>query len=180
MGCDTRGRIKGYISHEDICNFIHQKYDKNVKNGVSKKIYCQISKCDFDFKINEHSQDMNNWYITSGFICFKYHDICTSIFYDYSNLNTLENLEYYSSKGLRELVETETTYISMRCCNESVKIIKEIVAHFGGGWVDNDDCDTEDYYPISVDVDGNIEPVRYVTMDEVRKIFGNNVVIKDR
>lgn len=62
---------------------------------------------------------------------------------------------------------------------ESVEIIKEIVAHFGGGWVDDNDCDDDPYYPyypVVTNVNGNIKPVRYVTMEEIRKVFGNNVL----
>ena len=32
MGCDTKGKIKGYVKHEDICNFIKENWDKNVVN----------------------------------------------------------------------------------------------------------------------------------------------------
>lgn len=28
MGADTHGKIKGFVRHEDIFNFIVQKYDK--------------------------------------------------------------------------------------------------------------------------------------------------------
>ena len=39
MGCDTCGRIKGHIRHENIVNFIRQKWDGNVRNEVRKHIY---------------------------------------------------------------------------------------------------------------------------------------------
>lgn len=77
------------------------------------------------------------------------------------------------------MVRSETTFISLSYYGSSVEIIKEIVAHFGGGWVDDNDCDDYPYYPVAINVDGNIEPVRYVTMEEIRKVFGNNVVIKE-
>lgn len=180
MGCDTCGKIKGYIKHEDILNYIRQKWDKNAKDTVEKKIYKSISECDWKFKINEHSEDFDNWYIICGFISFKYHEEDRMLFYDYDNLNHYENLDYYSKRGLSELVETETTYILLGYYGGSVEIIKEIVAHFGGGWVDENDCDDKEYYPVNVNVDKNIEPARCVTMDEIRKVFGNNIIIVER
>lgn len=41
MGVDTKGYIKGYVSADEIVNFIRQKYDKNAENHVTcKKIWC--------------------------------------------------------------------------------------------------------------------------------------------
>ena len=31
MGCDTVGRIKGFVSHQEIADFIKEKYDKNAQ-----------------------------------------------------------------------------------------------------------------------------------------------------
>lgn len=42
MGCDTCGRIKGHIRHENIVNFIRQKWDGNVRNEVRKHIYYEV------------------------------------------------------------------------------------------------------------------------------------------
>ena len=179
MGCDTHGKIKGYVKHEDILNFIRQKYDRNAKADVNRRIMFPISECTWKYKINEHSESNENDYIDQGVICFKYNNEDRMLMYCYDNLNHYENLEYYSKCGLSELVESETTFISLGCWGSSVEIIKEIVAHFGGGWVDDNDCDDKEYYPINANVDGNIEPVRYVTMEEIRKVFGNNVVIKE-
>lgn len=179
MGCDTHGKIKGYARHEDILNFIRQKWDKNAKGKVEKSVCNPISKCDWKFKINEHSEDVDNWYTICGFISFKYYGEDRMLSYSYSNLNHYENLEYYSKCGLSELVESETTFISLGCWGSSVDIIKEIVAHFGGGWVDDNDCDDEEYYSVNVAVDKSIKPVRYVTMDEIRKVFRDNIMIKE-
>ena len=59
-----------------------------------------------------------------------------------------------------------------------MEIIKEIVAHFGGGWIDENDCDDEDYYPIELNVDGSIKQVQYITMEDVYEKFGSVVIIK--
>ena len=75
------------------------------------------------------------------------------------------------------MVESETTYLSLGYWGSSIEIIKEIVAHFGGGWIDENDCDDKEYYPIELDVDGNIKPVQYVTMNDIYEKFGSVVVI---
>ena len=38
MSIDTHGKIKGFVRHEDILNFIRQKWDKNVKDSIEKKL----------------------------------------------------------------------------------------------------------------------------------------------
>lgn len=46
------------------------------------------------------------------------------------------------------MVEAETTAVSLGCHGASVEIIKELIKHFGGGWIDENDCDDEEYYEI--------------------------------
>lgn len=108
MGCDTKGKIKGYVKHEDICNFIKENWDKNVVDEVSKQIHCPLTECDWKYKINEHSEDDNNWYAVFGFICFDYNGEKRQLYYDYSNLNSFENQEYYMKRGLSDMVECES------------------------------------------------------------------------
>ena len=62
MSVDTHGKIKGFVRHEEILNFIRQKWDKDARDGVKKDVTCPISKCDWKYKINEHSEDNENWY----------------------------------------------------------------------------------------------------------------------
>lgn len=150
MGLDTHGRIKGFVRHEEILNFIRQKWDKDVKDIVKKKIYSPISECDWRYKINEHSEDNENWYIISGFIFFQYNYENRMLFYMYENINSYENLEFYSNYGLKDMVESEVTLLSLGYWGSSVEIMKELVAHFGGGWIDENDCDDEVYYPVEM------------------------------
>lgn len=178
MGVDTLGKIKGFVRHEEILNFIRQKWDKNARDGVEKRIDCPISECNWKHKINEHNEDNENWYTTYGFISFKYNKEDRMLFYSYSNINSYDNLEYYSKNNLQDMVESETTYISLGYWGSSVEIIKEIVAHFGGGWIDENDCDDKEYYPIELKEDGSIKPVKYVTMEEIYEKFGGIVIIK--
>lgn len=67
------------------------------------------------------------------------------LFYSYENLNHYENLEFYSKCNLKNMVETETTYLSLGYWGDSVEIIREIVAHFGGGWIDENNYDDKEY-----------------------------------
>ena len=159
MGVDTHGKIKGHIKYEEIFNFIRQKYDKNALCNIKKSINSPLEGCDWRYKINEHSEDNENWYMISGRIDFNYHGEERSLFYVYDNLNSYENINFYSEHGL------------------SVEIVKEIVAHFGGGWVDENDCDDKEYYPVELNTDGNIKPVQYVTMADIYEKFGSVVVI---
>ncbi len=177
MSTDTKGRIKGYIRHEEIFNFIRQKYDKMSRNHVEKYIYKPIKEINWAYKINKHSEDNENWYSIYGRIDFNYHGEERSLFYSYDNLNHFENVGYYSANGLKDMVLAETTYISLGCWGSSVEIVKEIVSHFGGGWIDENDCDDKEYYPIELNADGNIKPVQYVTMNEIYEKFGSVVVI---
>lgn len=60
MGVDTNGKIKGFVSYEEVLNFIRKKWDKNARSNVNKRIICPISECNFKYKINEHSEDNEN------------------------------------------------------------------------------------------------------------------------
>ena len=146
MGCDTTGRIKGYVSVQDIVDYIKQNYDKNVTHQVKKTIYGSIvEKCTEPYIINFHSEDNDNLYIYSGFIDFNDGEEDRQLFYDYSNVNVFENLEYYQELNLEDMVRTETTYISLGYFGNSVEIIKNILQHFDGGWIDENDCDDIPY-----------------------------------
>lgn len=152
MGCDTVGRIKGFVSHQEIADFIKEKYDKNVEDHVVRYVMKPIFKCNWRHKINEHSEDKVNWYNEHGFIYFIKHDgKRMALFYNYDNINHYENEKYYSELGLVDMVESETTHIDFGIGKdedeeENVKILTEIISHFGGGWLDNNDCDDEEFY----------------------------------
>lgn len=57
----------------------------------------------------------------------------------------------------------------------SVEIAREIVAHFGSDWIDENDCDDKSYYLVETNPDGSIKPVQYVTMEEIYEKFGSVV-----
>ena len=148
MSVDTRAKIRGYINHEDIINFIRENWDENVTTSIKRKVIMPLSECDWKHKINEHNDDLENWYGIWGFIYFTYKGENRMLFYDYNNVNSLDNLELYSKLGLAEMVQSETTLLSLGCWGSSVEILKTLTEHFGGGWLDEDDCDDEEYYPV--------------------------------
>lgn len=99
------------------------------------------------------------------------------IFYLYCDINTYENLRYYSSVGLEDMVYSEKTYISLGNSGSSVEIIKKITEHFGG-WLDENDCDDKEYYYI--EKQDSSEPPLFMTTEELKEHFGRNVIIVDR
>lgn len=178
MGCDTIGRIKGFVSHEAIMNYIYQKWDKNVTTDVSKQYRAPLSEVTWKHKVNR-DDDNGLMYKTYGNINFSYNGEMRNLFYAYDNVNHLENLEYYKDLGLEDMVLSETTYLNLSAWGSSVEMIQELVAHFGGGWVHDNDCGDKNPYPVEPDGNGGIKPVIYVTRQELYDKFGGIVVIKD-
>lgn len=173
MGYDTRGRLKGKIEPEMILNYIRQVYDANATMKIDTGDYGPTAVLDF---VKEKYDNSGKWIIRSGFITFNDGEDNRSIFYEYDNINTYENLEYYSEYGLEDMVKQETTLVNMSCWKNSVSIIKGIVAEFGG-WIDENDCDDEIYYPVEKNPDKSIKPVIRVSMEEIYEKFGGVVLI---
>ena len=173
MGVDTKGKLKGYVSPQEVLNFIKQTIDSNAKSHVELKDY-GIAEYDW---IKERYDNTNKWLITSGFINFtSKQGEQRSLFYCYNNVNSYENLEYYSEYGLENMVKSETTDIMLGCYGDSVEVIKSIVTEFGG-WIDENDCDDKEYYPIEKDSNGNIKQVFHISMEDIYEKFGGVVII---
>ncbi len=168
MSIITIGKIKGFIDYREILNYIKQKFDINVKEYITKDILSKINK----EQANEYFDD-NICYKYSGFIIFKYNNKTIPIFYSYTNVNV-------SDSHLDNILLSEITTVMSFYNDNNVNIIKQIVAHFGGGWLDENSCDDISFYPIELNFDNTIKPVKYVTMQEIYDKFGCNVVIKDK
>lgn len=166
MGVDTYGKLRGKVEIEEVANFISQKFEVEVTFKSRTENYGYQ---------REHKKP---WLSTTGWIDFKYKDENRSVFYIYCNINHKENLEYYAKHGLRDMVETHTTHVGLGYWGNSVEIIKAIVTEFGG-WIDENDCDEEEYYPIEKDSDGDIKPVIRVTRKEINEKFGAVVIIEE-
>ena len=176
MSVNTHGKLVGRICHEEVLNFIREKIDNNAISRVSKSTAGKLSEYDW---IKEVYGDSETWDTYSGFISFEYNGNNRNLFYMYSNINSYENLEYYAPLGLSDMVKSETTYLSLGQDDDAVEIIKMIVGHFGG-WIDENDCDNEPYYPVLKDECDNIKPVIKVSMKDIYDKFGGVVIIVDR
>ena len=148
MGCNTIGRIKGFVKHEDLLNYIKEKWDPNAESDITKKVMRPFAECNYTCKLNESCESDTDWYIISGFIYFRYKGESRQLFYNYSNVNFYENIRYYSPLGLIKMVEAETTTVSLGFHGKGVEIIKELVSHFDGGWIDENDCDDDEFYEV--------------------------------
>lgn len=152
MSVDTKGRLLGHVPAVKVLEYIKSHIDSNAAMDVSEKKY-PIS--EGWKKIIKKYYGTNSGYITevSGFINFHEDGgagMERSLFYFYIDINTYEDYECYCREGLKDMVESETTYINLGCFGDSVKIIKDLVSHFGG-WIDENDCDEQPFYKVDVD-----------------------------
>ena len=177
MGVDTHGLIRGKIDSEKIIDYIRKNIDKNVRADITTKSYGSISENDF---LKEFYDDSGEYLTTSGFISFKSKKGNNrNLFYVYNNANSFENLDYYKKRYdyLEEMVKSETTYLNLGCDDEAIEIITDIVIHFGGGWVEENDCDGREYYPIELGSDGFPIPVCFVKDGEDYSYIDRGIVI---
>lgn len=178
MSVDTKARLLGHISPEEIVNYIYHNWDKNVVNYVEYEDLNHWKKENYNWIKEVYGNEI---YSEHGFINFNYNDESRSIFYNYNSYNLYENLEYYKKYGLEQMVKSETTYLSLGKWGSSIEIIKELVTYYGG-WINFDDSKDEEYYYIpSTQPDRRKEfpPVIYMTQEQLNKHFGGIVVIKD-
>lgn len=149
MSVDTYGKIKGYISPEQIAQTIRDKFGVEVTVDVHKHVHEKLDDLDWTFR---NYGDSDYWWDEFGYIEFELNGEKRSLFYSYSNINTYENLDYYKNNfpdrpDLKEMVKSEKTHIGLGCWGDSVRIIETIVSAFGG-WVDDNDGDSIPYRKI--------------------------------
>lgn len=176
MSVDTKGEIKGLVKWEDILNYIKQKYDFEAKANISREYLAKLSNLKQCYVLNEHSESEEWNYLDCGFISFNYCGESRMLFYYYNNVRSLKSTNPNETEI--ECLEIETTSVSLGYWGGSVKIITDIVANFGGGWIDSNDCDNIPYLPIICNPDKTIKPVRVVTMQEIYDKFGGVVIIQ--
>lgn len=167
----TQGKIKGYVKFEDVLEYIRNTYDTTATiETYNRIINTPLSEYNGNgYTINEHSENNTHWYNDCGSICFDYNGEKRNLFYSYGNLRLVE--EYNDAdEAEKEAFSCETTYISLDCCGSSIEIIKDILAYFGGGWIDENDNDNKPFH--------FIEPSRF-TADEIRSLpFGTMIKVR--
>lgn len=175
MGCDTNSKLIGHIYPEQIFDFVKNNFDPNATMKSETTIYDSIDDLPF---VEEVYDDSGLWKTKYGYIYFTYKNENRKISYFYDNINSYDNLDYYTEKNLADMVKAETTYISLGSWGASVEIIKAITSYFGG-WLDENDCDDKDPYWIkgSHSVSDKDYSIIHVTRDQLNEKFGGVVVI---
>lgn len=153
MSIDTKGIINKKIEAEEIYNFIVNKIDKNAK-FIPERYNSSIPVQHVVFQDSTGDR-------TLTIICDS--DKGKS---EYSKLNFTDD-------------ENNYVWLSLGKYGDSIQIMKTIVNQFGG-YVDEDDCDDEDYYYIPANPDKAIPDVIRVTMQDIYKKFGGVVIITDK
>ena len=154
MTVDTKGLLKGDVSHIEIIEFLKKKFNIEnithniVKDAVFTKIYSKP--------------------IYHGFIQIETKNEHRSMFY----ISGKPKDESYT-----EVDDNEYTYISLGHNELAEDIIGSIVSEFGG-YYDRNDCDDEGFIP--VEKEGRFKPIRRVTMKEIYEKFGEVVIIEER
>jgi len=159
MSVYSKVRLKGFVTCEEILNFLVQKVDQTAKKSIDT-IPC-------------HDYDS-----VSGTFYFTKEGKILSIFYYYTSLNLKENYDYWVEKGLKDMVDTHTTELLANVDESSVNVMRMIVEHFGG-WIDENDSDGRYYEPVTRNSDGTIKPVFRVTMEDIYEKFGGIVIIEN-
>lgn len=171
MGVCTKINLKSRIEPEIILKYIQDNFDKNATMDIRKY---QSAKEDYD--ITKYYDDSRTLDTYMGFINFTYQQEKRSLFYYYVNYNSYENLKYYKSLGLKDMVDFENTNLSLSFTGGAKEIMLSIVGAFGG-WYDENDCDDIPYVWIDKNGEYKYKPIRHITMQDVYDKFGEIVII---
>lgn len=153
MSVETKGLINGKVYPVQIVEFLRERYDRNANAKIDETSYDSLRKYGKVFYSTNCVPT-----IKSGFITFEYNGRARSMFYIYENYNAYENLDYYKEfeedyPGITKAVTGEYTKIWLGHDEDAINIISEIIANFGGGWIDKNDCDDIPYVPIEAATD---------------------------
>lgn len=147
MSVNTKVRLRGYITPEEISDFLKEKFGYRIRFGVTTSHYAIPA----ESKVYDIYKTTGDWEVRSGCIDVIVDDTgekSRSIFYYKSNLNFRENYESYASSHpeLIEMVCSETTCLSL-CYDEfAIEVLGAIADEFGGWLCENDGNET--YYRV--------------------------------
>lgn len=160
MGVDTHGKIKGHISIYTLADYIKEKYGaakiENITKieGLPDYLYGTIYFADGD----DHR-----------------------IMSYYYNPGSRENYEFWVQHGLKDMADTITTNLSLSYWNNSEAIIKDIISHFGGGWLDANDCDDTSYYFVPAadgfDFRKYKDDMTHIMQSDIHSMYGPRVCL---
>ena len=137
IGVDTNGIIDKKIRAEEIYNFIVNRIDKGAKYFPER----ENSVTPVQYVVFKDSTGNR----TLTIICGSDKDKN-----EYSELNFTDDEKNY-------------VWLSLSKYGDSIAIMQSIITQFGG-YVDEDDCDDEDYYYIPAGFDKTVPKVIRVTM----------------
>lgn len=127
--------LNGYVSSDEIFDFISKNYDENVVSNIT------INKNGL-IKLNEYIQfhyGKTPYHITeAGYIYFTYKDNGVHISYIYTNGKIEDNEDYCIENDIQKLITFETTLISVEYSEDSISIMNDIIKNYGG-WIDDMD-----------------------------------------
>ena len=136
-----------------------------TENLVSVEEIFNFIRSKFDVTATMHLY-LKEYLQQTGLINFKYMDKNKSMFVIAGNINEHKDI----------ITGERYTWLDLGKEEYSVEIMKAIINQFGG-WVDEVDCDEEDYYHIPANPDKEVPPIIRVTMQDIYDKFGGIVVI---
>ena len=156
MGCDAVAYLKGFVEPKCIFDYIKNNIDSKMTHDVELETICSLDKIDFaKYKKSElpiiyakSPEDFKNWRILSGWIYFNMQSRDWTMFYYYSPLQSRCGYDDCNDNDILEIINSDITCLRMPFCRESINILTNIVKYFGGGWIDENDCDNENFYKI--------------------------------
>lgn len=154
MGLDTHGLIYPNVSVEEVYAHIVKYVDKEAKFHRDSNVSNEFHK---DWVIITFTHKNENRNLSCG-IFKRYEDD------NYDFLGT-DHDDWY-------------TWLSLGCWGNSVDLMRSIVSRFGG-WVDDNDCDDEPYYPVPVTEYGEPIKIFRVTRKELNERYGGIVLVVD-
>ena len=150
MGVRIAIRLDGKVDFENVLAWIRDNIDRDaILCGYEKNYYSNetIQSLKNSDSIKEQYGDEKP-YRAYTHMDYSHGSKGFSMFMWYSNINTYENYNYYADYGLENMVTSETTHISLCCCEDSKEIARKLVTAFGG-WVDYNNCDDEPFVRIN-------------------------------
>jgi len=138
MGCDTKLIIKKRLSGKQLLKVIRTLFDLAAEyNFEEDSVRINYEKPWDSCELYNVADPI--YYSESGFINFTYKGVQRSLFFINCNYSYGEN-NFYDG--------FDHTYCSLGYFGDSIEIMTKLAELFGG-WIDNNDCDDEDFYRVN-------------------------------